>query len=126
MIVLRADDLPILQLIKNTLDCGKINHVAQGKEVRLSVQNTKDNYEKIVPFFMKHKIRGKKGLDFQLWANAVKILYKHKSHDLNIKKGVRGFTTHKMTREDEHILNKIRNEMLNFKSKRDSFFKWGN
>lgn len=125
VIQLRSDDIEILRLIRETLDCGSVHTLKNGDQVRYSVQNSKENHNKIVPFFRKYPIRGKKGLDFELWAQAVKILHKHKDTDLNIKKGVRGFVIKSMNKEDEGNLHKIRNEMLVYKSKRGKDFKWG-
>ena len=126
VIQLRSDDIEILRLIKGTLKCGNINTLKNGEQARYSVQNAKENYEKIVPFFRKHRMFGKKGLDFELWAQAVAILYKHKNTELNIKKGVRGFINKQISRESMDKLGQLRNDMLTYKAKRDKDFKWGN
>lgn len=56
-ISMRKDDRNILELIKDTLKCGKIFNL------------------KIVPFFRRYSLRAKKRMDFDLWAQAVEIIY---------------------------------------------------
>ena len=124
-IVLRQDDIQILKLIKDELDCGSITHASNGTQVRYSVQNTKDLAEKIVPFFKQYKLRAKKAADFDLWGQAEEILNKHKNGVLNIKTGIRGFVKKELSKEDEEKLTNLRNKMLDYKSNRSKDFRWG-
>ncbi len=124
-IVLRSDDIQILELIKDELGCGSITHANNGAQVRYSIQNTKDLAEKIVPFFKQHELRAKKAADFDLWSQAVEILNKHKNGVLNIKTGIRGFVKKELPKEDEEKLMNLRNKMLDYKSNRSKNFRWG-
>src|SRR3989344_1567788 len=87
VIQLRSDDSRILNLIKDVLSCGSVNFLKKSEQVRYSVQNIKDLKEKIVPFFEKYPIRGKKGSDFDLWSRGIKILNKHRDGLLNVQEG---------------------------------------
>ncbi|MBI4053957.1 MAG: LAGLIDADG family homing endonuclease [Candidatus Doudnabacteria bacterium] len=124
-IVLRADDIEILQSIQRTLSCGTISKSTKSESVRFSVQNPKDLLEKIVPFFSKYQLRGKKRRDFELWTEAVTILYKHRSSVINAQKGVKGFIKKFVPEKDSRQLKYIRSQMLNYKSHRTRAFKWG-
>jgi len=123
-IVLRTDDLYILELIKNTLNCGRINNSTDKDQVRFSVQNSKDLMEKIIPFFKKYPLRAKKSHDFQLWVRAVEIIDGYRDGHVNIKKGYRGFTKKNIKKEDIKELFRLRSAMLEFKSKREKSFRW--
>lgn len=125
-IQLRSDDFKILELIKEALDCGSVNFLKKSGQVRYSVQNIKDQKEKIVPFFEKYSIRGKKGSDFELWSRGIRILSKHHGDGLlNVQEGCRGFTKKEISKKDKEELEMIRNQMLVYKSRRIKPFKWG-
>ncbi|HXK40897.1 MAG TPA: LAGLIDADG family homing endonuclease [Candidatus Paceibacterota bacterium] len=124
-IVLRSDDVHILELIKDKLCCGSITYAKNNEQVRYSIQNTKDLSEKVVPFFKQHRLMAKKAVDFVLWSQAVEILNKHKTGILNVQVGTRGFIKKELSEEDDNKLTKIRNQMLNYKSSRNKKFKWG-
>ncbi|MBI2676988.1 MAG: LAGLIDADG family homing endonuclease [Candidatus Yanofskybacteria bacterium] len=125
-IVLRSDDFNILNLIKETFGCGSVVIIKKQNQVRFSVQNPKDLVEKIIPFFKRHKLYAKKGIDFQLWSCAVKIVNKNRREGLNVTKGQRGFTKKEMNGLDHKKLQEIRNRMMFYKSQREKPFKWGN
>ena len=116
-IVLRADDKPLLEKVRDTLDCGSIylsppRTRQPSPEVRYCVQNLKDLRGKIVPFFLNNPLHSKKREDFVLWAEAVDILYPNKRTPL--KKGELEFQR----------LLEIAKEMKSYKSKRAPW-KWG-
>ena len=125
VIVLRPDDVHILELIKDRLGCGSITYTSNGLQVRYSIQNTKDLAEKIVPFFKQHKLMANKSFDFILWSQAVEIINKHRNGILNIQTGVRGFVKKALPKEDIEKLTNLRNQMLDYKSDRSKKFKWG-
>lgn len=125
-IQLKHDDVDILNSIQKTLNCGSINKMANGTQVRFSVQNVRDNNEKVIPFFKKYKLRAKKSFDFELWTKAVGILSHYKNGQLNVQVGKKGFTKKEINEEDLLKLKEIRNEMLTYKATRDKLFKWGN
>jgi hypothetical protein len=123
VIVARVDDEELLRKIKNTLNCGGINF-ARGDQVRYSVQDVDNLYNIIVPFFKKHPLPGKKKKDFELWAEAIEILYRNKRKTINLKKGVRGFVKTNWNKEDFLRLIEIQKLMQQYKAKRPQGFKW--
>lgn len=46
-------------------DCGYLDKDPRGPYLNLTVYKFKDIYDKIIPFFKKHKILGKKSEDFE-------------------------------------------------------------
>ena len=124
-IVLRSDDIHILELIKDKLGCGSITYTKDRTQARYSVQNARDLSEKIIPVFRQYKLRAKKAFDFNLWGQAVEILNKHRNGVLNTKTGIHGFVKKELPEEDGKRLIKLRGEMLNYKSERNKKFKWG-
>jgi hypothetical protein len=76
-IELRKDDYKLLQTVKRILDCGSMTYSQKGT-VRYQVANLDDLNVKIVSFFERYPLLGKKGLDFGYWKEAVKILYSRK------------------------------------------------
>lgn len=112
VIVTRLDDEELLKKIKNTLKCGSI-HFARGDQVRYSVQDIENLYNIIVPFFKKYPLSGKKKKDFELWTDAIRILYKNKGKFLN-----------NWNKEDFLRLIEIQKLMQQYKSKRSRGFKW--
>ena len=62
--------------IRNILKCGNI-HTTQ-EQARYSVQNIDEIKNAIIPYFQKLRLSGRKKKDFELWTNAVDILYKNK------------------------------------------------
>lgn len=78
-ILLREDDLAILELIRNTLGCGKIYRI-KGGFLSYSIQNINDLYEKVRPFFTKYSLRARKKTDFELWSQSLKIVYENKKN----------------------------------------------
>lgn len=124
-IVLRSDEAQIVSQIKDTLDCGKINMVKKGDQIRFSVQNIKDAIEKVIPFFKKYKLRAKKSQDFKLWTKATIIISKYRDGILNTQKGKKGFIKKQISDKDHRDLLEIRDEMINYKSSRSRGFKWG-
>jgi len=75
VICLRADDVGILEQIKDAFGCGKINMLNTTHSVSYSVCDLNDQFNIIVPFFKKHTLIGKKAEDFKLWSQAVEILF---------------------------------------------------
>ena len=80
----------------------------------------------IVPFFKKHPLLGKKGVDFILWSEAVEILLKYKKArgEVNVTKGQRGFQKVLWKKKDIERLRKIQQVSSKFKSKA-ALRKWG-
>ncbi len=59
--------------------------------------------------------------DFNLWSEAVEILYNHKRNGTQIIKGVRGFKEKMWNKNDLDRLNIIRKLMKKYKSMRSGF-----
>lgn len=83
-IELRADDEEILRRIQETLDCGKIYHLNYQRygwhpHVELKVSSIKEIREKLIPFFQKHPLQGKKRHSYDLFVQAVKV-FEEKEH----------------------------------------------
>src|SRR3989344_3081140 len=121
-IVLRQDDVEILEKIKNIFKCGTITY--SNGEVRFSIQNSKSLSEIVIPFFEKHKLYGKKAKDFLLWREAVLIINKYRDGIVNARVGKRGFMKKEMDQGDIEKLSQIRDNMIVYKSKRPRAFKW--
>ncbi len=77
VVVLRKDDEQLLTLIQKKLACGGISY--SKNSARLQVAHLDELAEKVVPFFEKHLLLGKKGYDFSYWKEAVAILHSHKT-----------------------------------------------
>lgn len=83
-----ADDEPILNAIKDIIGCGTVYHLDFGryekyrqknwkKHVRYKVSNITDIATRLVPFFEKHPLFGKKAQAFDLFKRIVqKVLDK--------------------------------------------------
>ena len=73
-------DEVLLKSFVNLFGCGKTYSYKNHTE--FICQSFKDNYEKILPFFLKHPILGIKSLDFEDWCKAAELI-KTKSHLTN-------------------------------------------
>ncbi|MBI2008065.1 LAGLIDADG family homing endonuclease [Candidatus Amesbacteria bacterium] len=83
-IELRADDRPILEIVKKRLECGRLINVTYERygwkpHVRFYVQRQNDIFCKIIPFFKQYPMPGKKNKDFILFCQAAE-LFKQKKH----------------------------------------------
>jgi hypothetical protein len=79
VIVLHPSDQALLEEVRKTLKVGKISLAKTTKQVRYSVQDTKELASIIVPFFREHSMYGRKNEDFKLWAEAVGLLAAHRA-----------------------------------------------
>ena len=105
-ITLRADDIEILNMIKNTLSCGNV-YLCKNGTVQYFIQNVDDLYNKAVPFFQTYPLRAKKRGDYALWQEALTIVYHKKINKL------------KYSQEDHKKLLDIRKKMRFIKSKQN-------
>ena len=106
-IELRDDDEEILRSIQQTLDCGRIYHLCYERygwnpHVELKVSSIKEIREKLIPFFRKHKLRGKKRKSFELFVKAAKV-FENREH---------------LTMEGIEKLREIRRSMNKYSKKR--------
>ena len=84
-IELREDDLPILERIKEVLDCGNIYHLKYSRyekwrpHYKYKVSNFRDISEKVIPFFKKYPLQAKKSESFDRFCQVAEII-KAKRH----------------------------------------------
>ena len=109
-IVLRNDDAPLLNMIKKSLGCGSLSYTRNS--VRFQVQDAYILLKKIVPFFNKFRLHGKKAKDFALWKEAVGTVARNRYIRLS-----------KWSEDDAERLHQIRNQMKIYKSQGPEF-KW--
>lgn len=112
VIVTRKDDEDLLKKIQTNLGYGAI-YLARGDQVRYSVQDIDNLHNITVPFFRRNSLHGKKKQDFELWAEAIEIIYRNKG------KFMRKWVKSDFTR----IIN-IHESMQKFKAKRPQGLKW--
>lgn len=102
---IRADDREILEKIKSLLNCGNVYLLRNGSMATYIIQNMDDLYKKVMPFFKRYRLRAKKRYDFELWSQALKIMYQNKKYKT------------KCTLIENKKLFLIREEMRTYKSK---------
>ncbi|MBU0974128.1 LAGLIDADG family homing endonuclease [Patescibacteria group bacterium] len=112
-IELRDDDEEILQNIQKTLNCGRIYHLSYERygwnpHVELKISSIKEIREKLIPFFQKHKLRGKKRKSFELFVKAAKV-FENREH---------------LTMEGIEKLREIRRSMNQYSKKRTKGSPW--
>ena len=122
-IVLRNDDREILESIKYTLNCGRLNKPDQRGFARHSVTHINDLTAKIVPFFDKHPLYAKKKYDFLLWKEAVGIFKRNQRFEVNARAGKDGFQKTIWNEKDLKRLAAIHEEMKQYKAKHKGW-KW--
>lgn len=77
------EDKPLLESLQSSLGCGQIyvlNYERYGwrPHVKFAVKSHKDIFEKIIPFFKKYPLQGKKRKDFELFCKASKVFLSKK------------------------------------------------
>ena len=112
VIVGTLEDENLLRLVQKILACGKLNFLASNK-TRYSVQKIDDLYNKIASYFKEHPLSGNKKKDFELWAEAVKILFYNKD-----KKII------KWEKQDFLRIIEIQKKMQQYKIKKIQGEKW--
>ncbi|MBI2023327.1 LAGLIDADG family homing endonuclease [Candidatus Giovannonibacteria bacterium] len=110
-IVLRKDDIEILKRIRATLDCGSIS-IGERGFARYQVTDVRELYEKIMPFFEKNNLQAKKRFDFELWKEALEIIFRTKRKEINARPGVSGFVKTNWIKEDLERLESINQELI--------------
>ncbi|MBL7142566.1 MAG: LAGLIDADG family homing endonuclease [Candidatus Pacebacteria bacterium] len=112
VIVGSVDKEELLREIKETLDCGRLHYIT-GTQIRYSVQNIDELHDKIVPFFKEHSFSGDKNKNFELWSEAIAILYQNKGKALS-----------QWPKELFERLIKIQQAAQQYKSKKNRIPKW--
>src|SRR4030042_4501080 len=113
IIALRKDDKNILENIKEYFSYGNISYSREN--IRFEIADPDILSKKVIPFFDKHQLIGKKNNDFNLWREAVQIIVKNKRKSINSSKGHRGFTKNEWDENDLLRLSQIRNNMQSYK-----------
>lgn len=110
VIVLRGDDEPLLQAVRDTIGCGTV--IKSQGIARYSIQGAEELNNIILPLFKKHPLRGKKRADFELWGEAVTIINRH------VLKGrdVKGFTKNPWSLDDLGRLRELHTKMAAYKT----------
>lgn len=83
-IELRGDDRPILEQIQTRFDCGRIYHLDYVRygwmpHAKYAVKSYKDIIRKVIPFFRRYPLQGKKRKDFEKFCEAAEV-FKQKGH----------------------------------------------
>ncbi|MDP1538792.1 MAG: LAGLIDADG family homing endonuclease [bacterium] len=112
VIVGSLDKEDLLRQIQNTLGCGRIHYIT-GTQLRYSVQDINSLYNVIVPFFKKYQLSGNKKHDFELWAEAIKILFQNKGKSIS-----------QWSKEPFQRLIDIQKAMQKYKAKKLPGLKW--
>ena len=112
VITSKIDKEKALREIQNTLNCGRIHYIT-GTQLRYSVQAIDELYNIVVPFFETNQLSGKKKQDFELWAEAVKIIYRNKGKKIPV-----------WPKEDFRTLIDLQKAMLKYKAKKTRASKW--
>ena len=78
-IKLRGDDLPVLEKVKQTFECGAIYFQNEKREnhsdcYRFEINTLKDIKGKLIPFFEKHPLQSKKQREFELFKTIFKLV----------------------------------------------------
>ena len=84
-IELRGDDRPILEEIQEYLSCGHIYELNYDRygwmpHAKYSIRKLSDIRDKLVPFFCRYPLRGKKAKDFVLFCQALEEIFIPKKH----------------------------------------------
>jgi hypothetical protein len=76
-IMLKGTDKGILEMIRDTLECGSVSGPDKKGLVRFAVHKVSDIADKMIPFFEQYKLHAFKKDDFELWKQAVGIFHKN-------------------------------------------------
>ena len=102
----------LLRKTQEILSCGRLHYIT-GRQLRYSVQSIEELCNKIVPFFKKYPLSGKKKIDFEFWAKAVLILYQNKGKPLS-----------QWSKKNFQQLIEIQKSMQEYKAKKTKESKW--
>lgn len=78
------EDKPLLEKLQRTFGCGQIYILSYERygwrpHVKYAVKSHEDILKKVIPFFKKYRLQGKKAHDFELFCQASEI-FKKKEH----------------------------------------------
>ena len=97
-IVIRTDDKPILENIREFFGCGNIAVCKPAKRIKNAKSTTafyiskpEENVEVVIPHFEEHPLQAKKQYDFLIWRQGVELLYRVTSRKLKRRKTKGGF-----------------------------------
>jgi hypothetical protein len=104
-VTLRADDLPIIEAIRNrwggigTIKIQRHANEKWGDQATFAVWSIEDIYKVVLPHFVAYPLRAKKSRDFTIWKQAVCLCHRVKQRSFLGLNG-RGGTQPKWTTED--------------------------
>ena len=99
-IQLHVIDLPLLELIQKTLQCGRIYHSKKRNIVNFKVYRRSDLINKIIPFFDKYQFYGNKLISFEYFKEAMKLFSMGEHKTIRGKKRIIYLKERMNTRED--------------------------
>ena len=78
------EDKPLLLKVKNTLNCGNVYTLSYERygwrpHAKYSTKSQKEIFDKVIPFFRKYPMQGKKRKDFEFFCKAAEM-FKKKEH----------------------------------------------
>ena len=103
----------ILEMLKNILKCGNIiKKYGQDNTLQFYVHSRKDLTECIIPFFRKHKLITKQK-DFEIFAEIVEALSKHRHGNLNDFRKLlkKAFTMNRGGKQRRYNLKEVLNSL---------------
>lgn len=77
-IVQHERDVQILHALKELFGCGSVGvNRTDSSSIRMHYRckSIKDLYEKVIPFFEKHRLKTKKGIEFDKFRDIVRVMY---------------------------------------------------
>jgi len=121
VISLDIKDLELIKKLPAVFQCGVV-HTPIGY-ARFSIQDIYNLHHVILPFFRKYPPYGNKQKDFELWAEAIEILYVNRTIE-KTSLGIRGFTKKSWKRKPFLRLLELHKLMQPYKSTRPQGYKW--
>lgn len=114
-------DLELVKKLVGVFQCGTV-HTPPSGDARFSIQDIENLYHVVLPFFRRYPLYGNKQKDFELWAEAIEILYQNKTQKNH--SGKRGFPQKVWQRKPFLRLLELHRLMQSYKSARPQGYKW--
>jgi hypothetical protein len=121
VISLKNKDLELIKRLPEVFGCGTVHTPID--YARFSVQDIDNLYHIVLPFFQKYPPYGNKQKDFELWAEAIEILYANK-FVRKPARGKQGFVKKTWKRTSFQRILELHTLMQPYKSIRPQGYKW--
>ncbi|MDP2641560.1 MAG: LAGLIDADG family homing endonuclease [Candidatus Yanofskybacteria bacterium] len=121
VVSLHVKDLELIKKLVEVFQCGTV-HTPLSGDARFSIQDIENLFHVVVPFFREYRLYGNKQKDFELWAEAIEILYQNKTQKTH--RGSRGFVRKVWQKEPFRRLLELHKLMVSYKSTRPQGYKW--